>query len=94
MDLSEEPVEYQRRCPFREKTYCAATFESFRQMMAHCRQQHPELSARGEEPAAGDAVTDTLGTALSWEEIRRILDHPSFWLGAPVAQLPGDEEVA
>jgi hypothetical protein len=40
-------------------------------------------------------VTDTLGKVLSWEEIRQILDHPSFWPSPQeLAQSRQREEVA
>jgi hypothetical protein len=75
----EEIPEDKRVCPFRDKTCCPATFESCRQMLAHCRQKHPDTLLFGGDPPPGLVVTDTQGKPLSGEEIRQIIDHPSFW---------------
>jgi hypothetical protein len=37
-----DPSESERVCPCWEKSCCPATFDSFRHMPAHCRQQHPD----------------------------------------------------
>ena len=34
--------EGKRVCPFWEKSCCPATFDSYRHMLGHCRQQHPD----------------------------------------------------
>jgi hypothetical protein len=68
-----------RLCPVGGKNCYAATFESYRQMLAHCRQKHPERRpARGEYTPAL-IVTDTEGRVLSWDEMRQIVDNPLFW---------------
>ena len=68
-----------RLCPIGGKNCYAATFESYRQMLAHCRQKHPERRpVRGEHTPAL-TVTDTEGRVLSWDEMRQIVDNPLFW---------------
>jgi hypothetical protein len=68
-----------RLCPIGGKHCYGANFDSYRQMLTHCRQKHPEkLPLRG-NPAPELVVTDTHGKALSWEEMRQIVDHPLFW---------------
>jgi hypothetical protein len=68
-----------RLCPIGGKNCYAATFDNYRQMLAHCRQKHPERrSVRGEH-TPGLIVTDTEGRALSWDEMRQIVDDPLFW---------------
>jgi hypothetical protein len=57
----------------------AATFDSYRQMLAHCRQHHPDSLPCGGDPTTELVVTDTQGKVLSWEEIGQILDDPTFW---------------
>ena len=68
-----------RLCPIGGKNCYAATFDSYRQMLEHCRQKHPERLPLGGEQAIGLVVTDTRGKVLSWEEVRQIIDDPSFW---------------
>ncbi|HSF30644.1 MAG TPA: hypothetical protein VLK82_09275 [Candidatus Tectomicrobia bacterium] len=64
-----------------------ATFDSYREMLAHCRQKHPDSLPFGGEPTTELVVTDTQGNVLSWQEIRQIVDDPSFWREPPgVAQ--------
>ena len=75
----EEIADDKRVCPFREKTCCLATFDNCRQLLAHCREKHPDMLPATGDHMPGLVVTDTLGKVLSWEEIRLILDHPSFW---------------
>lgn len=91
----EEIPETKRVCPFRERTCCVATFDSYQQMLAHCRQKHPETLPFGGEQSPELVVTDILGKALSWEEMWRIVDHPSFWPGPQALRLSAErEEVA
>jgi hypothetical protein len=47
--LSDTP-ESKRVCPWREQSCCAATFDSYRQMLAHCRQKHPDKPPFGGTP--------------------------------------------
>ena len=91
----EEMPEDKRVCPFREKTCCLATFDSCRQMLAHCREKHPDQLPLGTNFTPGVVVTDTLGKVLSWEEIRQIIEHPAFW-PSPQELVPSQprEEVA
>lgn len=91
----EEISDDKRVCPFREKISCLATFDSCRQLIAHCREKHPDMVLSMGEPTPGLVVTDTLGKVLSWEEIRQILDHPSFWPDPQeLGRLRQHEEVA
>jgi hypothetical protein len=48
-------------------------------MLEHCRQKHPEKFAAGEIHTTELVVTDTHGRALNWDEVRQIVDDPSFW---------------
>lgn len=68
-----------RLCPIGGKNCYAATFDSYRQMLAHCRQKHPERRPLREEHTPALIVTDTEGKVLSWEEMRQIVDNPLFW---------------
>jgi len=82
-----------RVCPVKGKHCYAATFDSYQEMLAHCRQHHPDRLPFGGDPTTEIMVTDTQGKVLSWEEIGRILDDPSFWREPPrVVRWP--EEVA
>lgn len=56
-----------------------ATFGSYRQMLAHCRQKHPDRLPCGGDHTTELVVTDIQGKVLSWEEMRQIIDDPSFW---------------
>jgi hypothetical protein len=71
-----------------------ATFETYREMLAHCRQNHPDSLPLGGEPTTELVVTDTQGNVLSWQEIRQILDDPSFWREPPGAARKAEEAVA
>ena len=68
--------------PLREKSCCAATFDSYRQMMAHCRQKHPDKPPFGGDPTTELVMMDNQG---------RVLDHPSFWYSQKGTVLPGQE---
>jgi hypothetical protein len=65
------------------KSCSRATFDSYREMLAHCRQNHPDSLPFGGDPTTELVVTDTQGNVLSLEEIRRLLDDPSFWQEPP-----------
>jgi hypothetical protein len=71
-----------------------ATFDSYREMLAHCRQNHPDCLPFGGDPTAELVVTDTQGNILSWEEIRQIVDDPSFWREPPNLARGEEEAVA
>jgi hypothetical protein len=88
--LSDTP-ESKRVCPMREKSCCAATFGSYRQMLAHCRQEHPDKPPFGGDPTTELVMMDNQGRVLSWEEVGRMLDHPSFWYSQKGSVLPGEE---
>jgi len=75
---SNDVPERKRLCPFREKSYCTATFESYRQLLAHCRQQHPDKLPFGGDPTKELVMMDNEGRVLNWEEVGRMLDHPLF----------------
>jgi hypothetical protein len=68
-----------RVCPMKEKSCYGATFDNYRAMLAHCRKHHPDTLPFGGDPTTELVVTDTEGNVLSLEEIRQILDDPSFW---------------
>jgi hypothetical protein len=76
---SNDAPEHKRLCPFREKNYCAATFASYREMLAHCRENHPNRPPFGGDPSTEIVMMDTEGRVLNWEEVGRMLDHPLFW---------------
>jgi hypothetical protein len=84
-------VESERVCPFWEKGCCPATFDSYRQMLAHCRQKHPDKPPFGGDPTTELVMMDNQGRVLSWEEVGRMLDHPSFWYSQKGTVLPGEE---
>jgi hypothetical protein len=88
--LNDTP-ESERVCPLREKSCCAATFDSYRQMLAHCRQKHPDKPPFGGDPTTELVMMDNQGRVLSWEEVGRMLDHPSFWYSQKGSVLPGEE---
>jgi hypothetical protein len=48
-------------------------------MLAHCRQKHPDRLPFGGDTTTELVVTDIEGKVLSWEEMRQIIDDPSFW---------------
>lgn len=87
----EDAPESQRLCPFREQRSCPATFDSYRQLLTHCRQQHPDKPPCEGDPAPELVMTDTLGIALSWEEVHRLVEHPLFWRRPHGVVLPGEE---
>jgi hypothetical protein len=68
-----------RVCPVKGKNCAAATFNSYQEMLAHCRQSHPDRLPFGGDPTTELVVMDTEGKVLSCEEIIQILDDPSFW---------------
>jgi hypothetical protein len=72
----------------------SATFDSYREMLAHCRQKHPDNLPFGGEPSTELVVTDTQGNVLSWQEIHQILDDPSFWQEQPRVAHREEEVVA
>jgi hypothetical protein len=85
--------EGKRVCPFWEKSCCPATFDSYRQILAHCRQQHPDKLPIGGDSTTEFVIMDNQMRVLSWEEVDRMLDHPAFWHRWKGAVLP-EEEVA
>jgi len=70
---------------------CATTFDSYRQLLTHCRQQHPDTPPGEGDPTPELVMTDTRGMALSWEEVHRIVEHPLFWRRPHGIVLPGEE---
>lgn len=56
-----DPSESERVCPCREKSCCPATFDSFRHMPAHCRQQHPDKLPFGGTPPQSSSSRTTSG---------------------------------
>lgn len=68
-----------RDCPVRGRNCHPASFDSYQQMLAHCRQKHPDRLPFGGDTSTELVVTDIHGKVLSWEEMRRIIDDPSFW---------------
>jgi len=90
---SNDTPESKRVCPFWEKSCCPATFDSYRQMLTHCRQQHPDKPPFGGDPTTELVIMDNQQRVLSWEEVDRMLDHPSFWDRRKGTILP-EEEVA
>jgi hypothetical protein len=87
----EDAPERRRRCPFREQRSCAATFDSYRQLLTHCRQQHPDTPPGEGDPTPALVMTDSRGMALSWEEVQRLVEHPLCWRGPHGVVLPGEE---
>jgi hypothetical protein len=74
---------------------CArATFDSYQEMLAHCRQSHPDQLPFGGDPTTELVVMDTEGRVLSCEEILQILDDPSFWREPVRGARWEEEEVA
>jgi hypothetical protein len=88
---SNDTPESERVCPFWEKSCCPTTFDSYRQMLAHCRQKHPDNPPVGGDPTTELVMMDNQGSVLSWEEMRRLLDHRRFWSRPTGAALPGEE---
>jgi len=68
-----------RECPVRGRNCHPPIFDSYRQMLAHCRQKHPDRLPFGGDTTSELVVTDIEGKVLSWEEMRQIIDDPSFW---------------
>lgn len=68
-----------RACPIGGRNCYAASFDTYREMLDHCRQKHPEKFSIGEIETTELVVTDHHGKVLSWDEIRRIVSDPSFW---------------
>ena len=77
------PIDEKRICPMRGKTCYAATFDSYREMLLHCRKDHPDSLPLGGDSTSELVVTDTHGRVLSWEEISQIIDDPTFCEGPP-----------
>jgi hypothetical protein len=75
---SNDAPESKRVCPFRETNCCGTTFDSYRQMLTHCRQEHPDKPPFGGDPTTELVMTDNQGKVLSWEEVGQMLDHLSF----------------
>jgi hypothetical protein len=90
---SNDTPESKRVCPFREKSCCPATFDSYRQVLMHCRGKHPDTLPFGGDPTTELVIVDDHMRVLSWEEVDRMLDHPFFWDGRKGTILP-EEEVA
>lgn len=88
---SHDILESERVCPFWEKSCCVATFHSYRQMMAHCRQKHPDKPPFGGDSTTELVVTNNEGGVLSWEEVNQLLDNPLFWYKPKEAVLPAVE---
>jgi hypothetical protein len=88
---SNDAPESERVCPFWEKSCCPATFDSYRQMLAHCRQKHPDKPPFGGDPTTELVMMDNQGRGLSWEEVSRLLDHHAFWYKPKGTILPGVE---
>jgi hypothetical protein len=88
---SNDIIESERVCPFWEKSCCPATFYSYRQMLAHCRQKHPDKPPFGGDPTRELVIMDNQGRVLSWEEVSRLLDHPAFWYRPKGIVLPREE---
>ena len=77
-----------RVCPIGGRNCYAASFDSYRQMLDHCRQKHPEKFPMEGMRTTELVVTDNHGKVLNWDEVRQILDDPAFWhepLGGPRA---------
>jgi hypothetical protein len=72
-----------RECPVRGRNCHPQTFDSYRQMLAHCRQKHPDRLPFGGDSTTELVVTDIQGKVLSWEEMRQIIEDPSFWREPP-----------
>ena len=87
----DETPESERVCPFREKSCCAVTFDSYRHMLTHCRQQHPDRLPFGGDSTTELVIMDNQMRVLSWEEVDRMLAHPSFWYGPKGTALLGVE---
>jgi hypothetical protein len=68
-----------RECPVRGRNCHPISFDSYQQMLAHCRQKHPDRLPFGGDTTTELVVTDIQGKVLSWEEMRQIIDDPSFW---------------
>jgi hypothetical protein len=83
-----DTLESERVCPFWEQSCCPPTFDSYRQVLAHCRQKHPDKPPFGEDPTTELVMMDNQGKVLSWEEVRRLLDHPLFWYRPSGDRLP------
>ena len=62
-----------RECPVRGRNCYPPTFDSYRQMLEHCRQQHPDRLPFGGDTTTELVVTDIQGKVLSafvvWLEI-------------------------
>jgi hypothetical protein len=87
----DDTTESKRVCPFKEQNCRAMVFDSYRQMLAHCRQQHPDKLPPGGDPTTELIMTDTRGRVLSWDEVRRMVEHPLFWQRPNGVVLPGAE---
>ena len=90
---SGDASESERVCPFWEKTCCPSTFDGYRQMMAHCRQEHPDKPPVGGDPTKELVMTDSEGEVLGWEEVTQLLNQPLFWY-RPIGSVLRGVEVA
>jgi len=73
--LSHDDVpERKRLCPFREKSYCTATFESYRQLLAHCRRS----LANYKVPRRVEFFDTDLPKSSSGKILKRVL-RERFW---------------
>jgi hypothetical protein len=57
-------------------------------MLVHCPQKHPDKLPFGGDPTTVLLMTDNEGRVLSWEDVRRLLDHPLFW-SRPIRVMKG-----
>jgi hypothetical protein len=81
-----------RVCPFKGMYCGTATFGSYRQMLAHCRQKHPDGLSLGGDHTTEITVTDIQGKVLSCEEMGQIIDDPAFWRKPPAIVSLGEQE--
>ena len=88
---SNDTPESERVCPFWEQSCCPSTFDSYRQMLAHCRRKHPDKPPFGGDSTTELVMTDNQGRVLSWEDVSRLLDHPAFWYKPKGTVLAGEE---
>lgn len=84
MDYQDSSEDSQRVCPFAQPPLgagCSATFTSYRDMLAHCRDKHPDRP-RYERPIPDGILCLDHHRDLvpcTDEELEAILQHPDFW---------------
>jgi hypothetical protein len=81
-----------RACPFKGMYCGTTTFGSYRQMLAHCRQKHPDRLSLGGDHPTEITVTDIQGKVLSCDEMRQIIDDPAFWRKPPAIVSSEEQE--